>query len=74
MRYTKPSISSTRGEQEALERVLKYKGSSLYDLGLFCGVSESSMYKYRNGKLLSPDIKKKIDDYVLVLDKTYSIL
>lgn len=74
MRYTKPSISSTRGEQEALERVLKYKGNSLYDLGLFCGVSESSMYKYRNGKLLSPDMKKKIDDYVLVLDKTYSIL
>jgi len=70
----KGTISSTREEQKALERLLKYKDKSLYEIGLFCGVSESSMYKYRNGKPLSFEIKKKIDDYILILDKTYSIL
>lgn len=74
MRYKQQAVSTTIEEREALERLLKYKGKSLYDLGLFFGVSESSMYKYRNGKLISPEIKTKIDNYVRTLDKTYKIL
>lgn len=73
MRYKEPSVCPTMEQINALERVLKIKGS-LYEMSLFCGVSESSMYKYRNGKPLSPETKKKIDNYILTLDKTYSIL
>lgn len=61
MRYKNPPVQSNCDDRAILERVLRGKQLSLYDLSLICGVSESSLYKYRQGWNLSPEIKKKID-------------
>lgn len=50
---------SNKEEQLLLEQLVK-KYKSLYNLGLEIGVSESSLWKYRNGYEQGKPIKDKI--------------
>ena len=59
MRHKQIQATSTKEERALLEKRLKeYK--SLYNLGLELGISESSLYKYRNGWAQGKVIKDKI--------------
>lgn len=56
------SISSEK-ERALLEKCLKdYK--SLYDMSLECGISETSLWKYRNGYEQGLKIKNKITSFL----------
>ncbi len=61
MRYKNPAVTSNYDERAILEQILIKKDISLYQLALECNVSESTLYKYRQGWKIAPETKRKID-------------
>ena len=49
MRHKEPKSTSSERARELLERILKERKTSLYNLALEIGVSETSLRKYRKG-------------------------
>lgn len=47
---------------ELINKVLEQQKCSLYSLGLDIGISESTLWKYRNGHAISKKSKDKIEN------------
>ena len=63
MRHKEIKATSSLEERINLE-ILVQRFKSLFNVGLKFGISESSLYKYRNGYKQGLKIKKKIDSKI----------
>lgn len=64
MRHKEEQVKSTKEEQLLLEKYIK-KYKCLYNVGLEFGISETSLWKYRNGYEQGKTIKNKITNVLI---------